>query len=157
MTEKQDALPAKTTTTAAGLPQIAEEPELRPDEQQRVQTILATLDLEDLQSVIKFGSAAQQELQVISGNMLDGVRNKDVGPAGKSLRDIVLTIKGFDTEELNPERKASWWERLFGKARPVADFIEKYEDVRGQIDRITDELLAHEGVLLRDIRSLDGS
>ncbi|MEO0360892.1 MAG: toxic anion resistance protein, partial [Pseudomonadota bacterium] len=41
------------------------------------------------------------------------------------------------------------------KARPVAEFIAKYESVRGQIDRISDELLSHETILLKDIKSLD--
>lgn len=111
--------------------------------------------MSDTQSIISFGSAAQSELQAISSAMLDGVRNKDVGPAGKSLRDIVLNIRGFDVDELDPNKKPGFFARLFGKARPVADFIAKYEGVRGQIDAITDELLAHEGVLLKDIKSLD--
>jgi uncharacterized protein YaaN involved in tellurite resistance len=117
--------------------------------------LLADLDTNDSQSIIKFGSAAQTELQAISSQMLDGVRNKDVGPAGASLREMVTNIRGFDAEELDPNRKQSWWERLFGKARPVAEFIAKYETVRGQIDRVSDELLEHESILLKDIKSLD--
>ena len=53
------------------------------------------LDMDDTQSIISFGSAAQAELQEISQAMLQDVRNKDVGPAGDSLRGIVTTIRGF--------------------------------------------------------------
>jgi uncharacterized protein YaaN involved in tellurite resistance len=109
----------------------------------------------DTNSIVTFGSNAQAELQTISQAMLEGVKNKDVGPAGDSLREIVGTIRGFSVDELDPGRKRSWWERLFGKAKPVHDFLARYEDVQGQIDRITDSLLAHEHTLMKDIKSLD--
>ena len=44
----------------------------------------AEIDISSTQSIIRFGSAAQAELQAISQEMLSGVRNKDVGPAGNS-------------------------------------------------------------------------
>lgn len=116
---------------------------------------MAELDMSDTQSIISFGSNAQTELQQISQSMLAGVRNKDVGPAGDSLRGIVSTIRGFSVSELDVRRKQSWWERLLGRAAPMAKFVARFEDVQGQIDKITDDLLAHEHVLLKDIESLD--
>jgi uncharacterized protein YaaN involved in tellurite resistance len=116
---------------------------------------MAELDMSDTQSIISFGSGAQSELQVISQSMLAGVRNKDVGPAGDSLRNIVSTIRGFSISELDVRRKRSWWERLMGRAAPMAKFVARFEDVQGQIDQITDDLHSHETVLLKDIESLD--
>ncbi len=113
------------------------------------------IDMGDTNSIVSFGSGAQAELQVISQAMLADVRNKDVGPAGDSLRDIVTTIRGFSISELDVRRKQSWWERLLGKAAPFAQFTARFEDVQGQIDRITDNLLGHEHTLLKDIKSLD--
>jgi len=94
-------------------------------------------------------------LQEISQSMLQGVRNKDVGPAGGSLRDIVTTIRGFSVSELDVRRERTWWERLIGRAAPFAKFTAQFEDVQGQIDKITDDLLGHEHTLLKDIKSLD--
>lgn len=113
------------------------------------------IDMGNTNSIVTFGSAAQAELQEISQSMLQGVRNKDVGPAGNSLRDIVSTIRGFSVEELNPNRKRSWWERLLGRAAPIAQFTARYEEVQGQIDKVTDDLLKHEHTLMKDIESLD--
>jgi uncharacterized protein YaaN involved in tellurite resistance len=113
------------------------------------------IDLENTNSIVSFGSGAQAELQVISQAMLDGVRNKDVGPAGDSLRSIVTTIRGFSISELDVRRKQSWWEKLLGKAAPFAKFTAQFEDVQEQIDKITDNLLGHEHTLLKDIKSLD--
>lgn len=116
---------------------------------------MAELDMGNTQSIIAFGSRAQGELQTISQAMLADVRNKDVGPAGDALRDIVTTIRGFSVSELDVRRKQSWWERLTGRAAPFASFIARFEQVQGQIDRITDNLLTHEHKLLKDIKSLD--
>ncbi|WP_289042823.1 toxic anion resistance protein [uncultured Aliiroseovarius sp.] len=116
---------------------------------------MAEIDIENTQSIIEFGSAAQAELQVISQDMLAGVRNKDVGPAGDSLRGIVTTIRGFSISELDMRRKRSWWEKLLGRMAPAAKFMARYEGVQEQIDSITDNLLGHEHTLLKDIKSLD--
>ncbi len=116
---------------------------------------MAEIDMEDTNSIVSFGSAAQAELQEISQAMLADVRNKDVGPAGDSLRNIVSTIRGFSVSELDVRRERSWWEKLLGRAAPFAKFTAKFEKVQGQIDRITDNLLSHEHTLLKDIKSLD--
>ncbi len=113
------------------------------------------IDMSNTNSIISFGSAAQAELQTISQAMLQDVRNKDVGPAGDSLRDIVTTIRGFSVSELDVRRTPTFWERILGRAAPFAKFTAKFETVQGQIDKITDNLLSHEHTLLKDIKSLD--
>jgi uncharacterized protein YaaN involved in tellurite resistance len=125
------------------------------DQAEAIKKRMSEVDLSNTQSIISFGSSAQAELQVISQAMLQDVKNKDVGPAGDSLRKIVTTIRGFAVDELDLRRKASWWERLLGRAAPFAEFVAQYEGVQGQIDKITSELLTHEHTLLKDIKSLD--
>ena len=122
---------------------------------EQIRARMAQIDMGDTNSIVSFGSSAQAELQQISQAMLQGVKNKDVGPAGDSLREIVGTIRGFSVDELDPNRKLSWWERLFGKAKQIHNFIAKYEQVQDQIDRITENLLSHEHALMKDIKSLD--
>lgn len=113
------------------------------------------INLNDTQSIVSFGSSAQLELQKISHMMLTDVRNKDLGPVGESLRNIVTTIRGFSVSELDVRRDRSWWDRLLGRATPFAKFTAKFEDVQIQIDKITDNLLDHEHTLLKDIKALD--
>lgn len=139
--KKADELVALETADAP----VAEEIRSRMDE----------LDMSDTQSIVSFGSAAQAELQEISQAMLTGVRNKDVGPAGDSLRGIVTTIRGFSVSELDVRKKRTWWEKLLGRAAPFAKFTARFEEVQGQIDKVTDDLLKHEHTLLKDIKSLD--
>lgn len=116
---------------------------------------MGEIDMGDTNSIVSFGSAAQAELQQISQAMLQDVQNKDIGPAGDSLRDIVTQIRGFSISELDVRRERSFWEKLLGRAAPLAKFRARFEEVQGQIDRITDDLLKHEHTLLKDIKSLD--
>ena len=155
------ALAEVEAINAVVLPEPAQSTEIVPLEQADTATSaeitkrIAELDMSDTNSIVSFGSAAQAELQTISQSMLDGVRNKDVGPAGDSLRDIVTTIRGFSVSELDTRRKTSFWEKLLGRAAPFAKFTARFEEVQGQIDRITDNLLDHEHTLMKDIKSLD--
>ncbi|NCT12082.1 MAG: toxic anion resistance protein, partial [Rhodobacterales bacterium] len=57
--------------------------------------------------------------------------------------------------ELDVRRNRTFWEKLLGRAAPIAKFTARFEEVQGQIDKITDDLLKHEHVLLKDIESLD--
>lgn len=116
---------------------------------------MAEIDLNNSQSIINFGAAAQGELTTVSSAMLEDVRNKDVGPAGDSLRSIVATIRGFSADELEPGRKRSWWERLTGGGTTVAKFLEQFNTVQAQIDKITNDLDMHQHKLLIDIKALD--
>ncbi len=145
--------------TAALLPEVKGElivvDQADAAEKAAIDSAMGELDMGNTQSIIQFGSKAQAELQVISQEMLAGVRNKDTGPAGDALRSMVTSIRGFSSEELDPNRKLSWWEKLLGRAKPVAMFMAKYEEVQDQIDKITEKLLEHETVLLKDIKSLD--
>lgn len=120
-----------------------------------IRSRMAEIDMTDTQSIVSFGSNAQAELQEISQAMLADVRNKDVGPAGDSLRGIASTIRGFSVSELDVRRERSWWEKLLGRAAPFAKFTAQFEKVQAQIDKITDDLLKHEHTLLKDIKSLD--
>ncbi|TMV92025.1 toxic anion resistance protein [Thioclava sp. BHET1] len=126
-----------------------------PQEAEGIRQRMAELDMTDTTSIVQFGARAQSDLQSISQEMLSGVKNKDVGPAGDSLRQIVTTIRGFSVSELDVRRNRSWWEKLLGRAAPFANFVARFEEVQGQIDKVTDTLLSHEHKLLKDIKSLD--
>jgi uncharacterized protein YaaN involved in tellurite resistance len=117
--------------------------------------LLAELDLGDSHSILFFGSRAQEELTTVSDRMLEKVRTKDIGPAGGALNDMVLTLRGFDVGELDPNRKPGLLDRLLGKGRDAAKLLQQYEAVRDQIDQITDRLEQHKTALLIDIESLD--
>jgi uncharacterized protein YaaN involved in tellurite resistance len=125
------------------------------EKQQQIQKLLSEIDISNTQSIIFFGSKAQEQLTTISDRMLDGVKNKEIGPAGNDLNEMVATIRGFEVDDLDPNKKQGFFDRLMGKAKPVVKFLQQYEEVRKQIDTITDKLERHKTNLLTDIISLD--
>lgn len=121
----------------------------------KLENIIAEIDMGDRSSIMFFGTKTQEQMTAISEKMLTGVKNKDIGTAGKSLTNMVVAIKGFDIDSLNPNDEPSWWEKLIGKAKPVVEFLNQYEEVRKQIDTITDEMEGHKTQLLTDVVTLD--
>lgn len=148
-----DALTRTPLPEPAPAPQSLSEAD--PALQAKIRSRMAEIDLKDSNSILRFGTRAQADLQQISQAMLADVKTKEVGPAGDSLRAVVTTIRGFSTSELDMRRDRSWWEKLLGRSAPFAKFVANYEQVQTQIDRITAELEAHEQKLLKDIKSLD--
>lgn len=125
------------------------------EDRAKIGQLMAEINMTDTKSILFFGSKAQEQLTVISDKMLDGVKNKDAGPVGHDLNDMVATIRGFDIDELDPTQKPGFFSRLLGKTKPVVKFLQQYEEVRKQIDGITDKLEIHKTTLLKDITSLD--
>jgi uncharacterized protein YaaN involved in tellurite resistance len=154
----------ETTTSTTPMPMAPEQllkgdlvpyDEADADKRARIEKCIAELEMDDANSIIFFGSKAQKQLTTVSDHMLEGVRNKDVGPAGASLNSMVTILRGFDVEGLDPRLEPSWIEKIFGWGKPVAKFLQRYEEVRDQIDRIGDELEHHKTRLMTDIASLD--
>ena len=116
---------------------------------------LAELDLADSHSVVFFGSRAQDDLTRISDDMLERVRNKDVGAASGALNDMVATLRGFELDTASADEKLGWLGRLLGKAGGAARLLQRYERVRDQIEHASLRLERHKTELLVDIETLD--
>ncbi|HEY8494796.1 MAG TPA: toxic anion resistance protein [Myxococcota bacterium] len=127
------------------------DPELRA----RLDALIAEIDLGDPRSVLFFGSRAQQELTEISERMLEGVRQKDADAAGGALGKMVAILRGFDPGRFDPRRKPGLLSRLLGRGTSLVRLLQRYEDVRRQIDRVGDELEEHKTRLLGDVVALD--
>lgn len=148
---RDDLVPASTPRAIDVVPYDAAPPEVRAE----VDRIMTELDFDDSTSILFFGTAAQSDVTEVADEMLEGVRNKDTGPAGQALNEMVTTIRGLPIEELDPESRPGLVARLFGRARPVAKVLQQYEQVRKQVDAITNRLDAYMSTLMRDIGILD--
>ncbi len=152
-------LPAVVPGTEVALPEVKTElvtyAEASDPKKQQMESLINEIDMHDRSSIMFFGTKTQEQMTAISEKMLNGVKNKDIGAAGSSLTNMITAIKGFDIDALNPNEEVSWWDKLWGKAKPVAEFLSKYEDVRKQIDTITDQMESHKTQLLTDVVTLD--
>ena len=129
--------------------------EAPPERSARIRSLMQQIDVAGSGSIMFFGAKAQEQVTEVSDTMLDGVRNKDTGPAGGALNDMLATIRGFDVSDIDPNEQPGFFGRLLGKVKPAAKLIQRYETVKGQIDDITDRLDRHTTELLIDIATLD--
>ena len=155
--DKTPSLPTavKEHIEATVLAQSDTLPEPLPEEQDALEKAMAEIDITDRNSVIYFGTTAQEKLDEISNQMIDGVKSQDTGAAGNALNNMVAKIRGFDMDKLNPNHKLSWWEKLIGRAKPLVVFMQQYEEVRDHIDVISNDLEKHKSKLMTDVVSLE--
>ncbi len=148
-TKNRETIEAEIEEKSENLPLVM------PEEQSQLEKAMNELDFNNRTSIIYFGAAAQEELDEISNRMIDGVKNKDTGRVGAVLNEMVAAIKGFDIDEINPNRELPWYKKLFGGTKPLAKFLQGYEEVRDQIDMVANNLEEHKSTLMRDVVSLD--
>jgi uncharacterized protein YaaN involved in tellurite resistance len=139
-------LPASEVTAYAAAP---------PERRAAIERAMAEIDVDDSNSILFFGTAAQSQVTEVADEMLDGVRNKDAGTAGTALNEMVSTLRGFAVGELDPGKRPGLIARLLGRAQPIAKVLQRYEQVRTQIDAISNRLDTHTSALMRDIGVLD--
>jgi uncharacterized protein YaaN involved in tellurite resistance len=126
-----------------------------PERRAEIERVMTEIDVADSRSILFFGSGAQEEVTSLADEMLEGVRNKDTGSAGQALNEMVSTLRGFSSGDLNLNRKPGLFARLLGRARPLARALQQYEQVRAQIDGISNRLDAHTSTLMKDVGMLD--
>lgn len=143
---------AATATPPAPVPSYDAAPlEVRAE----IEQAMTELDLEDSNAVLTFGTRAQEEVTSVADEMLERVRSKDSGAAGQALNEMVSTLRGFSPQELDPQQKRGFFGRLFRRAGVVAKVLQRYEQVRSQVDAISNRLDSHTSTLMKDIGLLD--
>lgn len=127
-------------------------PEARPNAD-LVSEIRAAIDLDDRQSVAAFGEHAQRAVAEFADGVLRETMNKDAGPIGELLADMLGKVQGLAPDRLKEQGLV---ERLLGGSRrKVVRFKEQFGSVAAQVDRIAIELDRQRDGLRRDVAMLD--
>lgn len=79
--EKETAL---TENMVESQPQVIEEPELSPEEQQMVDDFASKIELSNSNLILQYGAGAQKKIADFSESALGNVRNKDLGEVGEN-------------------------------------------------------------------------
>lgn len=122
---------------------------------ERARELASKINLKDSQSIITFGVEAHKATTAVSEQMLQGVRSKDMGPAGDALGNMVREMKGLDFGELAVGKKPGFLQKLFRSAGALQKFMDKYKTVEAQIIASTNILETHRVQMLKDIVAMD--
>ena len=129
--------------------------ELSPEQKARVEEVKNSINLMDSQTTIQYGVGAQRNISSFSDHILAQVRSKDSGYVGELMSELVLKVKdaGVDQLEDGPLDKIPF---LKNASRAVKRFMQRYEKLEVQIDRIEQQLDQARMQMLKDITMFDG-
>ena len=125
---------------------------LPPEQQAMVRDFVQKIDITDSNMVITYGSAPQNKIAQFSDSVLNTVRTKDLGGAGKMLSDLVVEIQNVDDGESEKRGIA----KLFSGPKKSFDrMVANYSRAETNIDKIVGSLEGHQRQLLKDIEIFD--
>ena len=146
--------PVKQTETLSQVEAQIEE--LTPEQRSRVNEIKESIDLMDSQSAVQFGVGAQRNISGFADNILTQVRSKDSGYVGELMSELMLKVKDVGVDKLGEESFLDKIPVLRDASRSLKKFMQRYETLEVQIDRIEGELDKARMELLKDIGMFDG-
>ena len=139
----------KTTTTAkrdgysVG---TIDESMLSDEEKKLVEQFANEIDISNVDQIVRYGVGAQRNISDFSVAILKKVKTYDMGEIGDSLRDLTIALDAT----VEPEKKGLFG--VFQKAkRGVGAIRANYAKAESNVDRIEQDLLSHEAVLIQDI------
>ena len=128
--------------------------ELTAEEKKAVDDFNAKIDVFDSTQILQYGAPAQNKISEFSDSILEDVKTKDTGDAGKLLADLVGQIKNFDASINGSNKKGL--AKIFSNAKKELDtIIAKYSKIETNIDTIEKGLDKNKIQLLKDIETFD--
>lgn len=106
-----------------------------------VQKLVDTININDVNSIVKFGNDAADEISKASDQVLNSMNMKQINDSGEMLTALAAVMEQFDAKELTEEPKKG----LFANLRKQIDkLLEKYHTMGENVDRIYVQLKSYE-------------
>ncbi len=143
--------PDPAPAEAAPLPESdLDEAKLTEAQRKAVEDFAKTIDITDSNVVLQYGAAAQKNVSEFSENTLKQIRTKDLGEIGDTLTDLVRQLQDFD-----PEEKKGLGGFFRRKKNQLATLKAGYDKAAANVDKIVENLEAHQITLMKDVANLD--
>lgn len=124
------------------------------EQQEQARKLAAQIDVTDTDSVLNYGSAAQQKIGEFSHNVLNHVQNQETGEIGNSINDLMFHLQESNPDELLDENQ-NFLQRIFKRAkRSIYETTAKYQKIGAQVDKIALQLENQKDLLLKDNQML---
>ena len=117
--------------------------------------LVATLNLNDSEAILFFGSKVQHRLSRISRKMLQTVAADNFAGAGLAVDEMLSALRQFDLGDADPNVSLPWWKRLWPKARPLNRLLGAVAGLRHRVDQAGLHLEREKTVLLTDVVAMD--
>ena len=126
---------------------------LTAEEKKAIDEFVEKIDVFDSTQILQFGAASQAKISEFSDDVLEDVKTKNLGDAGKLLAELVSEIKSFDGA-IGSEPKGLG--KIFTNAKKEFDkIIAKYSKIETNIDTIEKGLEKDKIQMLKDVAIFD--
>ena len=126
---------------------------LTAEEKKAIDEFVEKIDVFDSTQILQFGAASQAKISEFSDDVLEDVKTKNLGDAGKLLADLVSEIKSFDGA-VGSEPKGLG--KLFTNTKKEFDkIVAKYSKIETNIDTIEKGLEKDKIQMLKDVAIFD--
>lgn len=129
------------------LEDIPQEIVLSEEEQQKVNEYIQKIDLSDTNSILQYGTNAQQKIGDFSESTLERIRTRDLGEVGESLSSLVAVLK-------TGEKSDKKFLGIFNRNK-MEQIKANYSNAQENIEKISAVLEKHQISLMKDIEMLD--
>ena len=123
-----------------------------PEEQKIIDDFSKQINILDSNLVFSYGAAAQQNISQFADSTLKNVQTKDLDEVGDMIGDLVVELKGFNTDEKEGKGLFGFFKK---QEASLATMKARYDKAEINVNRITEQLEKHQIQLLRDIALLD--
>ncbi len=124
------------------------------EQQEQARQLAEQIDITDTDSVLNYGSAAQQKIGDFSHNVLNHVQNQETGEIGNAINELMFHLQESNPDELT-EEKQNFVSRLFKRTKQsIYEKTAKYQKIGAQVDNIALQLDNQKNMLLKDNKML---
>lgn len=116
-----------------------------------VQALTEEINVNDMNTILKFGQTPSAELSKISDELLSTVKNPHQSEASQMLSQLTAIMDKCDLEEISdPEKQQGMFAKIFKKAQDQLEKIfAKYDNVAKELDKVTVLLKQYENEIAR--------
>ena len=106
-----------------------------------VQKLVDSININDVNSIVKFGNDAATEISKASDQVLNAMNMKQIDDSGEMLTALAAVMEQFDAKELTEEPKKGFFANL---RKQIDKLLEKYHTMGENVDRIYVQLKGYE-------------
>lgn len=122
-----------------------------------VQNITNEIDVNDVNSILKFGQKPSEEISALSDELLKNMKSVKTAEATEMMTQLTKIMDKFDVKELeDPEKAQGFFSKMMGKLeKQLEKMFEKYDNMGKEVDKVYVILKQYEADINRSNTDLD--
>ncbi len=121
---------------------------------QEVDDIVSTIEINNLETIVSFGSEVAEEISKASDVVLNNMNMSQLDDSSELLNALARIMDKFDIDEI--KENPSLFGKLFGNMRKQLEkILEKYHTMGDEVDKIYVELKKYESEIKQSNRNLN--